>query len=104
MKYSANINGLVVDACFSEYAVQGLFVPLLQRLADLHAQKQARVLAMLAAPPGAGKSTLVSFLEFLAKETVPDKTVQAIGMTAFIAGRRISSPIRPLSMVRRSPW
>ena len=83
MKYSANINGLVVDACFSEDAVQGLFVPLLQRLADLHAQKQARVLAMLAAPPGAGKSTLVSFLEFLARDTVPDKTVQAIGMDGF---------------------
>ena len=83
MKYSANINGIVVDACFSEESVRGLFVPLLEQLAKLHTEKKSRILAMLAAPPGAGKSTLVSFLEFLAKDAVPGKTVQAIGMDGF---------------------
>lgn len=38
---------------------------------------------MLAAPPGTGKSTLVSFLEHLAKSVIPDKRVQAVGMDGF---------------------
>ena len=38
---------------------------------------------MLAAPPGAGKSTLVSFLEELSKEVIPGKKLQAIGMDGF---------------------
>ena len=46
-------------------------------------EKQARILVMLAAPPGAGKSTLVSFLEYLAKDAVPEKAFQAIGMDGF---------------------
>ena len=38
---------------------------------------------MLAAPPGAGKSTLASFLEYLAKDIIPEIKVQAIGMDGF---------------------
>ena len=38
---------------------------------------------MLAAPPGTGKSTLVSFLEYLAKSVIPDKRVQSVGMDGF---------------------
>ena len=83
VKYSANINGIVVDACFSEESVRSLFVPLLKQLAEMHSEKRSRILAMLAAPPGAGKSTLVSFLEYLAKDAVPGKTVRAIGMDGF---------------------
>ena len=38
---------------------------------------------MLAAPPGAGKSTLVSFLEAISKDIIPEYKVQAIGMDGF---------------------
>lgn len=83
MKYSANINGIEVCAHYSEKTIRDLFVPLLENLRAIHAEKQNRVLAMLAAPPGAGKSTLVSFLELLAKEIIPDRSFQGIGMDGF---------------------
>ena len=83
MNYNVNINGIDVEATFSQKAIEGVIEPLLKRLAQIQSQKGGRVLAMLAAPPGAGKSTLVSFLEYYAKELLPDLTVQAIGMDGF---------------------
>lgn len=83
MHFSTNVNGIHIDACFSETCIKDLFFPLLQHLSAMHSEKQRRTLVMLAAPPGAGKSTLVSFLEYLAADALPDKTVQAIGMDGF---------------------
>ena len=83
MEYSANINGIEVTAFYSDTTVREIFIPLLERLAQLHTEKQSRILVMLAAPPGAGKSTLVSFLEKLAKDVCPEKTLQAVGMDGF---------------------
>jgi hypothetical protein len=83
MKFSTNINGIGVDAYFSETCIKDLFFPLLQHLSAMHSEKQRRILVMLTAPPGAGKSTLVSFLAYLATDAVPEKTVQAIGMDGF---------------------
>ncbi|MCR5324076.1 MAG: nucleoside/nucleotide kinase family protein [Lachnospiraceae bacterium] len=83
MKYHTNINGIDVDAVFSDISVKDIFIPLLKRLSEMHSKKNRRILVMLAAPPGVGKSTLVSFLEYLAKDVLPDKKVQAIGMDGF---------------------
>ncbi len=83
LEYRANINGIEVTATYSDRAVETVFVPLLQKLAAMHDDKKRRILVMLAAPPGAGKSTLVSFLENLAAQIIPDKKVQAIGMDGF---------------------
>ena len=57
MEYSANINGINVSAYYSDENVREVFIPLLEHLAALHEEKQSRILVMLAAPPGAGKST-----------------------------------------------
>ena len=83
MEYKANINGIDVSASFSDFSIKEIFIPLLERLSDISRSKNGRVIAMLAAPPGAGKSTLVSFLEYLSKEIIPEHTVQAIGMDGF---------------------
>ena len=83
MNYNVNINGIDVEATYSKEAIERVIEPLLKRLADMQGEKGGRVLAMLAAPPGAGKSTLVSFLEYFAKALLPDLTVQAIGMDGF---------------------
>ena len=83
MEYSANINGINVSAYYSDETVREVFIPLLEHLEKLHAEKQRRILVMLAAPPGAGKSTLVGFLEKLAKDVCPGKKIQAIGMDGF---------------------
>ena len=83
MVYFANINGIDIRAEFCDDTVRDLFVPLLKELSRMHSEKKSRILVMLAAPPGAGKSTLVCFLEYLAKGIIPDKTLQSIGMDGF---------------------
>ena len=83
MDFSANINGISVTAHYSDKTVNELLIPLLKRLAAMHAEKQKRILVLLAAPPGAGKSTLVSFLEFLSKKIISETTLQSVGMDGF---------------------
>ena len=83
MNYSADINGIAYSVSYSDALVDGTLIPLLRHLSQLHTEKGNRVIVMLAAPPGTGKSTLVSFLEHLAKSVIPDKRVQAVGMDGF---------------------
>lgn len=83
MEYVQQINGLPVRAAYSESSVQTIFLPLLRRLSALAKNGGRRILVMLAAPPAAGKSTLVSFLQHLS-ETVPGLSpVDAVGMDGF---------------------
>ncbi len=77
------INGIRVSAHYSERAVNEIFLPLLGRLTALQKQKGRRILVMLAAPPGCGKTTLLSFLEKLAGEQGADRKLQAVGMDGF---------------------
>ena len=83
MEYKVNINGLDIEANFSQRSIDEILLPLLQRLTNMQKEKGSRVLVMVAAPPGAGKSTLVSFLEKLSKETEGITPIQAIGMDGF---------------------
>lgn len=83
MEYSFDNNGIVIKATYSEYEINSIFIPLLRRLSEIHSEKGARILVMLAAPPGAGKSTLSGFLEHLSAQIIPGKKVQAIGMDGF---------------------
>ncbi len=63
MFYETEINGIRVGARFSDEDISGLFLPLLGQLARLRERKGRRVLVFLAAPPGAGKTTLADFLK-----------------------------------------
>ena len=83
MEYNVNINGIDVEATYSEEAIEKIVRPLLERMGKKHDSEKRRILVMLAAPPGAGKSTFVSFLEHMAKEIILAKKVQAIGMDGF---------------------
>jgi len=83
MKYMVNINGIDVLADFSEEDINNKYIPILKKLEKMHDEKKSRILMMLAAPPGAGKSTLASFLEHLSTEVLKDKKVVAIGMDGF---------------------
>ena len=83
MQYSVKINGIDVSVTYAQTMVDEVFVPLLKQLAQLYTTKQRRVLVMLAAPPGTGKSTLVSFLAHLARKVIPEKSMQAVGMDGF---------------------
>ncbi len=81
--FHVTINGIDVDASYSERAVEEIFLPLLRRLTALQKEKGRRILVLLAAPPGAGKSTLLRFLEHLAQEHADLTPIQAIGMDGF---------------------
>ena len=82
-EYTVQINGIKVSARYSERAVHEIFVPLLEKLTAMQRAAGRRILVMLAAPPGAGKSTLVSFLEKLSRERPGLCPVQAVGMDGF---------------------
>ena len=72
------INGIEVEARFSERAVNEIFLPMLNGLRKMQKARGRRILVMLAAPPGAGKSTLLSFLKELS-----EGSIQTIGMDGF---------------------
>ncbi len=82
-EYFVKINGIETNAHYTEQNIDGIFLPLLRKLTDLYRKKERRILAFLAAPPGAGKSTLAGFLETLASEDPELENVQAIGMDGF---------------------
>lgn len=83
MNYSVNINGIDVSATYSDDNVEKIFIPLLQKLTDLQKKKNNRIVVFLAAPPGAGKSTLASFLEELSRRHENLCDLQAVGMDGF---------------------
>ena len=77
------VNGLEVRARYRRETVQSVFLPLLRRWTALQQTLGRRVLILLAAPPAAGKSTLVEFLQALSQETEGITPLQAIGMDGF---------------------
>ena len=77
------INGLPVEAVYSERSIETIFRPLLRDLSTLQKEKSRRILVMLAAPPGAGKSTLSQFLQMLSEEDPSLTPLTAIGMDGF---------------------
>lgn len=83
IQHNVTVNGLKINAHFSEQTVEKIFLPLLKRLTEMQRKKGGRILVMLSAPPGAGKTTLLSFLERLSREHPETAEVQAIGMDGF---------------------
>ncbi len=83
MDYQVNMNGIDVNAHYSKKEIDELFLPLLSKLTDLQKEKDRRILVFLAAPPGAGKSTLASFLQMLSEHSETLTDIQAIGMDGF---------------------
>ncbi len=83
MIYKAEINGIGVEAYYSEESVKDIFIPLLQRLSGMYEEKGKRIIVMLAAPPGAGKSTLVHFLGYLSERTEGVRPILPVGMDGF---------------------
>ena len=77
------INGIKVAARYSDRSVNEIFIPLLERLTEMQSAAGRRILVLLAAPPGAGKSTLASFLEHLSRDRTGLCPVQAVGMDGF---------------------
>lgn len=83
MEFKTMINGIAVEARYSEESVAEIFLPLLRKLTAMQKEKNSRLLVMLAAPPAAGKSTMLSFLQTLSRQTEGITPITAIGMDGF---------------------
>jgi len=77
------INGLQVNVEYDSLDVREVFVPLLRKLSDIQKEKDRRIIAFLAAPPGLGKTTLTHFLQKLSTEIEGVTELQAAGMDGF---------------------
>lgn len=83
MEATLKVNGFDVTAHYDDTVIDQLFVPLLHRWTRMQAKRGERLVVFLAAPPGAGKSTLAAFLEWLSAKTPKAARVQAVGMDGF---------------------
>ena len=83
INYKTEINGLPQDLRFSKGAVEKIFKPFLLKLAELREITDRKVVAFIAAPPAAGKTSLVNFLEKLSCENIELSKVRALGMDGF---------------------
>ena len=83
MNYDVVINGIKVSASYSKESIDEIFIPLLKKLSIIQKNKGKRILVMLSAPPGAGKSTLSSFLKYLSENTEGLNRITTIGMDGF---------------------
>ncbi len=83
MEFSCINSGLPVQAAFPDPAVEGTFLPLLHRLTSIQRTKEGRTIVFLAAPPGAGKSTLARFLQVLSRTDPEIEPLQTLGMDGF---------------------
>ena len=78
-----NINGLTQEVKFSKTAIDEIFNPLLRKLTELQGLADRKIVAYLAAPPAAGKTTIAQFLEKLSRENIMFTNVRALGMDGF---------------------
>lgn len=76
------VNGYAYDARYSDESYQQVLLPLLQRLAELHAAGEGRTVVFLAGPPAAGKSTLALLLEAFSRD-VEGCDLQCVGLDGF---------------------
>jgi len=81
--YDTIINGLKVEATYSDAFINDIAVPLLVNLTKMRREKGSRIIVFLAAPPGAGKSTLTDFLVKLSQTTDDVDPITGIGMDGF---------------------
>ena len=77
------VSGLPQHIRYNADTVENLFLPLLRRLTQMQRRAGRRVIAFLAAPPATGKSSLLQFLERLAREHADLTQMQALGMDGF---------------------
>ena len=78
-----NINGLSQEVKFSKIAIDEIFNPFLRKLTELQGLTDRKIVAFLAAPPAAGKTTIAQFLEKLSRENIMFTNIRALGMDGF---------------------
>lgn len=82
-KFIFQVNGLDIEAEFDSRDRERIFLPLLRHLTNLQRNLKRRIVAFLAAPPAAGKSTLCLYLEQLSRTEAGLIPVQSVGIDGF---------------------
>ena len=82
-EFTQTINGIRATVTYRDEDVQTIFLPLLRHLSAMQRERGCRIVAFLAAPPGAGKSTLAAFLEMLSDREPGLVRLRAVGMDGF---------------------
>ena len=77
------VNNLDVEAQFDMQKIEEVFLPLLRKWTAMREELGRRIIVMLAAAPGAGKSTLSLFLEQYSKSRSDVTDIQAVAMDGF---------------------
>lgn len=77
------INGLKVEAFFDEETVHEVFLPLLREMTERQKNMTRPLIAFLAGPPAAGKSTMASYLEQLSEDEEGVTALAAVGLDGF---------------------
>jgi len=83
MRLPLCINGFEYEAFFDDAFVESALRPLLLRLTEMQRQANRRLIVLLAAPPGVGKSTLAAAMDHLAAETPGCARIQSVGLDGF---------------------
>ena len=77
------INGLAHKIQYNEATIQELFLPFLRMMSRKQKAVKGRLVILLAAPPGTGKSTLALLLEKLSQTEEGLVSLQALGLDGF---------------------
>lgn len=83
MDFQLTVNGFDYRASYPDETVKTVLLPLLRELTRRQKETRKRLILLLAAPPGTGKSTLAAVLEELSRRDSSLTQVQALGMDGF---------------------
>ncbi len=106
MHFSRIVNALRVEADFDDREISTEYIPLLARLSAMQKRKGKRVVVLMAAPPGSGKTTLALFLQYLSEHTQGVTPLIALGMDGFhryerdLTGRTVLRDGEPVPMLK----
>ena len=78
------INGIPHKVQYHEETINYLFIPFLRRISKMQQRAGRRLVVYLAAPPGAGKTTLALFLEKLSASSPGLVGLQALSADGFL--------------------
>lgn len=82
-QFEFQINGYDIIANYDENDIANIYKPLLNHWYDLYKEKKHRIIVYIVGCPGSGKSTFVSFLEYLFNEMNFNCQLQTVGMDGF---------------------